>query len=149
MPRFPVHELQLSDIIPFVLHHSSTLYYDSPDVLVGDNYSISIGDSSILLGVEVGGGMCAPCRWLVSFPLNQTVRECVQVRPDGRSADACGLTDLECRQGEHGRMLTVRLQAVDEDFDALVPIVLQLCDGLINALLHRLWAYRITINEGR
>ena len=46
-------------------------------------------------------------------------------------------------------MLTVRLQAVNEDFDALVPIVLQLCDGLINTLLHRLWAYRITINEGR
>ena len=86
MPRFPVHELQPSDTMPIVLHHYSTLYYDNPDVLVRDDYSIRIADSSIRLGAEAGGGMCEQCRWLVSFPLNQTVLEWAQrqcVRVDG------------------------------------------------------------------
>ena len=141
MPRFPLHELARNDIMPMVLHHFSTLYFDNADVQIGDDYTICIGDSSIRLGVEVTE-MGAPCRWVVSFSLNQTVRECVRVRDDGRSVDAYGLTGLECRLGAHGDTLTVGLYAVDENFDALFPIITQLCDGLINTLLHRLWAFR-------
>ncbi len=43
MQRFPLHELEQSDVMPFVIHHYSTLYSDDADVQVRDNYTIRIG----------------------------------------------------------------------------------------------------------
>jgi hypothetical protein len=139
MPPFPLHELERSDILPFVIHHYSTLYFDDADVQIRDDYTIRIGDSSIRLGQECVA-MCAPARWLVTFSRNRTVDECIQVRHDERSVDAYGLTGLECRPGDDGHMLTVRLY--DENFDDATAKIMQLCDGLINTMKHRMWAWR-------
>ncbi len=84
--------------------------------------------------------MGAAGRWLVTFSRNRTVNECLQVRHNGQKIDAYGLVGLECQPGDRDRFLTVRLY--DENYDNATAKILKLCDGLINSMLHRLWAWR-------
>jgi hypothetical protein len=135
MPAYPLHDDPWS-VPQFLLWHLSTYYADNPDVLVGDDYAIQVGDSFVKLGEEVhemgcSGSVC------VSFSFNRDVEARFAVHED--LADAFGLTDLPFRWGRTRRAVTVffRYGETEAQNAALQEEIIGFAQALIDTLLGR------------